>query len=150
MSTPKLLLAATLFALLSACSSLGIESSPTYEDKSKDQLYKNGSLMSEEGGLNIFGGPEKKRQEANGLGVNGFLWRAALDTIAFMPISSADPFGGVIITDWYASPDTPNERTKLNVFIRDRDLRADGIKVSVFRQTKNPNEIGRASCRERV
>ena len=65
-----------------------------------------------------------------------FLWRAALDTISFMPIASADPFGGVIITDWYSPPDTPNERTRLNIFIRDRDLRADGIKVSVFRQNK--------------
>jgi hypothetical protein len=54
-----------------------------------------------------------------------------------MPIVSADPFGGVILTDWYSSPDTPNERTKLNVYIRDRELTADGIKVSVFRQTKD-------------
>ncbi len=70
------------------------------------------------------------------LGVNGFLWRAALDTISFMPIVSADPFGGVIITDWYSKPENPMERTKLNVYIRDRDLRADGVKVSVFRQTR--------------
>ncbi len=71
------------------------------------------------------------------IGVNGFLWRASLDTISFMPIASADPFGGVIITDWYSAPDASDERTKLNVFIRDRDLRADGIKVSVFRQVKD-------------
>jgi hypothetical protein len=94
-------------------------------------------LVSDEGGINMFGGPEKKAEEGNGIGVNGFLWRATLDTVSFMPIASADPFGGVIITDWYAPPDTPDERTKLNIYIRGRDLRADGIKVSVFRQTKD-------------
>src|SRR4051812_33943304 len=49
---------------------------------------------------------------ANAIGVNGFLWRATLDTLAFMPLVSADPYGGVIITDWYADPAVPNERFK--------------------------------------
>src|SRR6202042_623840 len=82
-------------------------------------------------------GGEDKSPVGAGIGVNGFLWRATLDTVSFMPISSADPFGGVIITDWYSSPDTPNERTRLNIYIRDRDLRADGVRVSVFRQVKS-------------
>lgn len=68
-------------------------------------------------------------------GVNGFLWRAALDTIRFMPLASADSFGGVIITDWLASQDNPNERFKMTIYILDPDLRADGIKVAIFRQT---------------
>jgi len=69
------------------------------------------------------------------LGVNSYLWHATLDTLAFMPLSSADPFGGVIITDWYSAPENPNERMKLTVYILDRRLRADGLKISVFRQT---------------
>ena len=69
-----------------------------------------------------------------GIGVNTFLWRATLDTISFMPISSADPFGGVILTDWYSPPETPHERFKVNVYILGRTLRADGLRVSVFRQ----------------
>jgi len=68
------------------------------------------------------------------LGVNSYLWRASLDTLAFMPLHSADPFGGVIITDWYSAPQTPNERLKVTVYILDRRLRADGIKLAVFRQ----------------
>lgn len=133
----RILAAIVLFPLfLGACSSSDVQSDPTYSDKEREKLYKNGSLVSEEGGGTLFGGNDKKGQDGAGIGVNGFLWRATLDTIAFMPINSADPFGGVIITDWYSPPDTPNERTKLNVFIRDRDLRADGVKVSVFRQTK--------------
>ena len=68
------------------------------------------------------------------IGVNAFLWRASLDTISFMPVASADPFGGVILTDWYQNPDTPGERFKMNVYILDRQLRADGVRVSVFKQ----------------
>ena len=70
------------------------------------------------------------------LGVNSYLWHATLDTLSFMPLQSADPFGGVIITDWYTSPQLPDERMKVTAYILDRHLRADGLKVAVFRQTK--------------
>ena len=70
------------------------------------------------------------------LGVNSYLWHASLDTLAFMPLASADPFGGVIITDWYSAPESPNERMKVTVYILDRRLRADGIRLAVFRQTR--------------
>lgn len=69
-----------------------------------------------------------------GLGVNAFLWRGALDTIAFMPLASADPFGGVIITDWYTPPGTNGERFKATIYILSRDLRSDGLRVNIFRQ----------------
>ena len=106
MRIKKLALLATL-PLLISCSWLGVESDPTYSNKDQQKLYKNGSLVSDNGGLNVFGGAEKKGEEGNGLGVNGFLWRASLDTISFMPIASADPFGGVIVTDWYSPPRRP-------------------------------------------
>jgi hypothetical protein len=70
------------------------------------------------------------------LGVNSFLWHATLDTLAFMPLASEDPYGGVIITDWYSAPQDPNERMKVTIYILDRRLRADGIKIAVFRQTR--------------
>lgn len=70
-----------------------------------------------------------------GVGVNAYLWRGALETIDFLPLAQADPFGGVIITDWYSPPETPEERFKLNVYVLDSELRADAIKVAVFRQT---------------
>lgn len=73
-----------------------------------------------------------------GVAVNSFLWRASLDTVSFMPLASADPFGGTIITDWYSPAATPDERFKVNVFILGRDLRADGIRARVFRQKKDP------------
>jgi len=74
------------------------------------------------------------------LGVNRFLWQGALDTVSFMPLVSADPFGGLIITDWYAPPETPQERFKLNVYILGRDLRADAVRVAVFHQQQTDGQ----------
>jgi hypothetical protein len=68
------------------------------------------------------------------IGVNAYLWRAALETLAFMPMAQTDSNGGVIVTDWYANPQAPNERVKVSVFILDQDLRADAIRVSAVRQ----------------
>ncbi|MEG3616930.1 DUF3576 domain-containing protein [Magnetovibrio sp. PR-2] len=93
------------------------------------------------GGESVFGNDSKSRGGSAGgaLGVNTYLWRATLDTIAFMPMNSADPFGGVIITDWYSPPETPAERFKLNIIVLDKALRADGVRVSVFRQIYDQN-----------
>ena len=71
------------------------------------------------------------------IGVNGYLWRATLDTLAFMPLASADPYGGVVITDWYINPEKPDERFKATVYILDARLRADGLNVAVFKQHKD-------------
>ena len=91
-----------------------------------------------EGGLSLFG-EDDEGNSGGDIGVNAFLWRASLDTISFMPVNSADAFGGVIITDWHSSADAPNERFKLNVYILGRTLRADGIRVAVFRQALTRN-----------
>jgi hypothetical protein len=123
---------------LAACG--GVEREDTYDtDKSRSSRYENGSVATEKGGFSLFGDREsnKKSAGATGLGVNAFLWRAALDTLSFMPVSAADPFGGTIITDWYAPPSAPNERVKVNVYILSRDLRADGVRVAVFRQERD-------------
>jgi hypothetical protein len=68
------------------------------------------------------------------IGVNGYLWRAALDTVSFAPLLQADANSGVIITDWYANPKAPGERVKLTVTILDQDLRADALRVAAARQ----------------
>ncbi|MGE5147437.1 MAG: DUF3576 domain-containing protein [Candidatus Eiseniibacteriota bacterium] len=68
--------------------------------------------------------------------VNGFLWRGALDALSFMPLQSADAYGGAIISDWYSPPETPNERFKVNALVQGAELRADGVKVTMFRQTR--------------
>ena len=69
------------------------------------------------------------------IGINAYLWRAALDTVSFMPIVQTDSNGGVIVTDWYANPQQPGERMKVTVSILDTELRADAVKVTANRQT---------------
>ncbi len=99
-------------------------------------VKKEGTLFGQDG-LNFLGGDDKKNQGGGtGIGVNSFLWRATLDTLSFMPLNSADPFGGVIITDWYSPAETPNERFKVTGYILDTALRSDAVKVSVFRQVR--------------
>ncbi|MDQ3074937.1 MAG: DUF3576 domain-containing protein [Pseudomonadota bacterium] len=68
------------------------------------------------------------------IGVNSYLWRAAIDTLSFAPLVSADSNGGVIVTDWYSRPANPGERVKLTVSILDQDLRADALRVAASRQ----------------
>ncbi len=82
------------------------------------------------------------------IGVNGYLWRATLDTLSFMPLDSADPYGGVIITDWYTNPEKPDERFKCTVYILDARLRADGLNVAVFKQNRDATrQVGRRGRR---
>ena len=81
---------------------------------------------------------ENKQQEAGGnLAVNAYLWRGALDTLSFMPLASIDPFGGVIITDWYSPPTTTGERFKATAYVLGRQLRTDGLRVTIFRQVQD-------------
>jgi hypothetical protein len=111
------------FMALAACSSGGKRTFQTQEQG---------------GGLHLFGrGKAPANANTPAIGVNGYLWRATLDTLAFMPLASADPYGGVIITDWYVNPEKPDERFKATVYILDSRLRADGLNVAVFKQTRD-------------
>jgi hypothetical protein len=113
---------------------------------SSDDSMKNAPVASSTSGSSApwywpFGGGDSTTGDAMPgtpqLGVNSYLWRATLDTLNFMPLASADPVGGVIISDWYAAPDKPDERVKVNVYILDKRLRADALKIAVFRQVRN-------------
>ena len=68
------------------------------------------------------------------IGVNAYLWRAAIDTVSFAPLIQADSSGGVIVTDWFTNPNSANERVKLTVSVLDQDLRADALRVAAARQ----------------
>jgi hypothetical protein len=147
----KIIICTSLFlaltASISGCSSGALEnaeykypekqrkgmSKPSYSTDKKESIFG-------EGGMDLFGNKRSRGDgdgSGGGIGVNSFLWQATLDTISFLPITSADAFGGVIITDWYSPPETPKERFKVNAFIIGKSLRADGIKITTFRQEKN-------------
>jgi len=134
--------AALALAVIAGC---GVESEAVYPRKEGTKAIPapegERDTVFGPGGLSLFGGGgEGGGGGGGGIGVNSFLWRASLDTTSFMPLSSADPFGGVIITDWYSPPEVPDERFKMTVYILDRRLRADGIKVAVFRQRRDPTK----------
>ncbi len=132
---PLLIAAASIALMLGGCSWLGGTSNVPLGHE--ETPYDYGRITGDEG-IVLFGPSSKKASTGEaGIGVNSYLWRASLDSIAFMPLVSADPFGGVLITDWYASPDSPTERFKLTIYILNRELRADGVRVSVFRQTRD-------------
>lgn len=133
-------------ALLGAALLAGCGGNETAFPRSADQrggaTYENRETVFGEGGLTLLGDDSIFEGDAaagtgGGIGVNSFLWRASLDTISFMPLASADPFGGVIITDWHSPPEAASERFKVNVYILGRDLRADGVRAAVFRQLDN-------------
>lgn len=126
---------------LAACG--GVESEAKYPTGANraaagnDNIYEKPDSIFGKDGLSILGGKGKSSTDV--ITVNSYLWRAALDTVNFMPLSTVDPFGGVILTDWYSSPDTPGERYKLNIFVMGSQLRSDGIKVSMFKQRDGKN-----------
>lgn len=96
-----------------------------------------GSFASKREGFADPGAGAKGGLAANaGVGVNAYLWRAALDTLSFMPLASEDPFGGVISTDWFQPPSSSNERFRATAYILGRGLRADALRVAIFRQVE--------------
>ena len=123
-------------ASLSGCG--GIETEAKYPTSAAREKGAENNIYDKQPGIfgsnSVFGKDKRKSAGESGIGVNSFLWRATLDTVSFMPLASADPFGGVILTDWYTDPKTPNERVKINAFVLGRELKADGIRVRTFRQ----------------
>ncbi len=140
---PTVLVCLTLVALLSGCGIFGSGSKVDQPKNPQLSLYESrGSLLGGDSDFTV-GGSKDKNAGGAGLGVNSFLWRATLDTLGFMPLTSADPFGGVIITDWYEDPKAKGERFKVNALILDKTLRADGVKITVFKQKLDVHNVWR-------
>jgi hypothetical protein len=125
----KLCCAIVTLLLIISCNSSAFDASyPKSEQDKRDERY--GKLTGD--GIVLFGG--KKKNEDLGITVNSYLWRASLDSLSFMPLSTIDPFGGVILTDWYEDLQAKGERYKVTVIISSAYLRADAIKVTAFKQ----------------
>ena len=110
------------------------------------RLSTGGGLFGNDG-LTFFG---NENEEVSGSGfatvgmpINPYLWSASLETLSFIPLSSADPFGGTIFTDWYSSESNENERCKINVFIKGAELKTQNLRVSSFCEVfKNSKWVG--------
>ena len=102
----------------------------------QNRLRAGGGLLGKDKGLSLGNDAPKDTATATiGLPINPYLWRGSLETIDFMPLASADPFAGIIITDWYAGQGTPNERCKINIFIKGYEMKTDNLKVNSFCQS---------------
>ena len=123
---------------IAACGPLTLEEDYPSDRSDIAKKFPEGSVgLFGADGLILLGKPDEDRAAASPIAVNVYLWCASLDTLSFMPLSSADAFGGVIITDWYAPPETPDHRFKANIYILDRRLRADGVRVALFHQRRD-------------
>ncbi len=135
----NLFLSLSMCLLVAACGGTRTDRPDDLMSKRENKYKDMESLMGDE--TLLFGPERKKREQTNaGIGVNSYLWRATLDTLSFVPLKHVDPFGGVILSEWYISPNQPNERLKVDVKILSRELRADGLNVSVFRQIRQGSD----------
>ena len=100
------------------------------------RLQTGGGLLGKDAAItDILSGNNNNTTIASiGMPINVYLWRGALETISFMPLSSADPIGGTILTDWYSTTSNVNERCKLNIIISGLELQTQNLKVTSFCQ----------------
>ncbi len=108
----------------------------------QNRLLTGGGLLGKKANFSFLGENEETSSQVTGLGmpINPYLWKASLETISFMPLSSTDPFAGTIITDWYTAETNQGERCKLNIFINGKDLKTENLKVSSFCQVLKKNQ----------
>ena len=108
----------------------------------QNRLRTGGGLLGKKANFSFLGENERDSTQTTSLGmpINPYLWKASLNTINFMPLSSTDPFAGTIITDWYTAEANQGERCKLNIFINGKDLKTDNLKVSSFCQILKNNQ----------
>lgn len=143
---PALGLAASLLVALGGCESTGIEVSDppppreSLDGRTLSPYAPEPTLLGGGDLFNIFGGDDKRTGSGADLPVNRYLWRSTLDTLAFLPLSSTDPYGGVIVTDWGATAEAPNERFKVTAYITSAVLRPQSLRVVVNRQRKSSGQ----------
>lgn len=110
----------------------------------ENRLRSGGGLFGKKAGIDLLNtGKSESGSVSVGMPINPYLWKASIETIDFMPLSSADPFGGTIITDWYSGSSNSNERCKINIFIKGVELKTDNLKLNSFCQKLDSGGIWR-------
>jgi hypothetical protein len=127
-----------LTLLLAACSAAQPVADSGYNDERFKGLAVSRSYFKTDGvqtyTVSRGGVPARSLQV---LAINPYLWRGALDTLSDMPVASADPGAGVLVTEWSALPGAPgNERFKVTAYVLGSQIAADGVKVTAFRQVR--------------
>ena len=107
-------------------------------DDAENRLRSGGGLLSKQGGINLLDmgntGNENRSSSLVINPINPYLWRATLETINFMPIASADPFGGIIITDWYNDTSNNDDAIKLTIRFLSNEVQSNSLRIIVHRK----------------
>ena len=116
-----------LLSLFSACTNL--PQTNTSEEKGPGSFITGKDTQ----GISLLEVGKTSSGDAS-LPINALLWRASLDIASALPLDDIDTFGGTIVTEWKQLNKNNDERIKLAIFVLDRELRADGIRVVVYVQ----------------
>ena len=116
-------------SLLTSCGGHKFGDQRKMEANVKDRVRKN----IEEGKGVRFGSISPKSGVFN-FSTSNPLWRATIESLSFMPLSSADYGGGIIITDWYSSGDSKNEEIKITVRFTSNEIRADAVQIFLHKR----------------
>lgn len=133
--------ALTVGVLLSGCESIEVDHDTTAgrninqsgSQRALSPLDKTPTTLFSDDGLS-FGG--SSAPQGAQLPVNKHLWRSTLDVLSILPLSSTDPYGGVIVTDWGTMPDAPQDRFKVTAYITSAALKPQSLNVVVNRQVR--------------
>ena len=127
-----------LFLILVNLNSCGIYrpvSAKDYPPEPEKRIQKN---LQEGKGFTIMGNVNKKGGGDFNFATSNEMWRASLDILDFMPLTSADYGGGLIITDWYSDKGNDNDSIKISIRFLSNEIRADALKINVFsKECKN-------------
>tara|TARA_A100000164_G_scaffold378188_1_gene419136 strand:- start:1338 stop:1904 length:567 start_codon:yes stop_codon:yes gene_type:complete len=119
-----------LFLLIINLNSCGIYrpvDAREFPPEPEKRVQKN---LQEGKGFQVFGG-NKKGGDFD-FATSNEMWRASLDILDFMPLTSADYGGGLIITDWYSDQNSSNDSVKISIRFLSNEIRADALKIQVF------------------
>ena len=118
-----------LLVKLNSCGIYRPVSAKDYPPEPEKRVQKN---LQEGKGFTIMGGMNKNKGGDFDFATSNEMWRASLDILDFMPLTSADYGGGLIITDWYSDQGNSNDAIKISIRFLSNEIRADALKIKVF------------------
>ena len=118
-----------IFINLNSCGIYRPVSAKDYPPEPEKRIKKN---LEEGRGFTIMGQMNKKGGGDFEFATSNEMWRASLDILDFMPLTSADYGGGLIITDWYSDQSNVNDSIKISIRFLSNEIRADALKINVF------------------
>ena len=121
---------------LQSCEALKFKKSDVKNNPIND-AEKRQKNINEGKGITL--GTGKKNSGTFDFATSNEMWRSAIEILDFVPLATADYGGGIIITDWYADDLNSNESIKIMINFLSNEIRADGLKVKIYKKVCNKN-----------